>query len=61
MWIKCSERLPQVDGIYLVTAIGYEPFVGNFHINKIDDSHWIFDGFAVTPTHWQNLPEPPKE
>lgn len=54
-WIKCSKRLPEKDGRYLV-FVPYPsyPWVGvsSLRKGKFDDDN---------VTHWMPLPEPPNE
>jgi Protein of unknown function (DUF551) len=55
-WIKCSERMPDKDGRYLIVEnYGWHRSVGvcSLHQGKWDMSSLI--------THWQLLPEPPEE
>lgn len=71
-WIPCSERLPEVKGWYLVYAPYYSggSSSGLCNINgvmfaKWNGKHWSIEvGYHKRPgcvTHWQPLPEPPKE
>ena len=60
-WISVKDRLPETKGRYFICQEKeYYPESVNFYPIKIDGSHWINDGFAVFPTHWMPLPEPPK-
>ena len=56
-WIPVTERLPEEDGCYLVA-------VKNDHQRRYSKTAWFSHGswFARQDvTHWQPLPEPPKE
>lgn len=63
-WIKCSERLPEESGNYLVSRF-------NGHRGQSLDWNADVRGWNVTskgercyelfPTHWMPLPEAPKE
>jgi len=53
-WVKCSERLPEKDGRYLVCekwVTGHWVGVGRFVNDKFECSMTIA---------WQELPEPPR-
>ncbi len=63
-WIKCSERVPEESGKYLVirfngdngSNLGWKAEFGGWNINS--------EGGRSTelfPTHWMPLPEAPKE
>lgn len=57
-WIKCSERMPAIDGYYLVAlkvAIGHEISITSFD-KKTND--WWANTRLVT--HWMHLPTAPK-
>lgn len=53
-WIKCSERMPEVDGGYLCWDGRYVStylfLFGSWQANRL---------LAQIITHWQPLPEPP--
>ena len=60
-WIPCSERLPEVDGMYTTTLSGElvgtdKPFVGQSYF---EDGYWEEDGDCVIA--WMPLPEPYRE
>ena len=61
-WIPCSERMPETNG----EDASYLAYVPSFGAVDIADYHpdvdeWTFMCLPVTVTHWQPLPEPPKE
>lgn len=57
-WIKCSERMPELDDD------GYSEMVlvagrnGSIRLNFLIDDEW---SLAMEITHWMPLPKPPKE
>lgn len=54
-WIPCSERLPESDGMYLVTAnVLKKPEVQYVWFQK-DAELFVCNGTAIA---WQPLPEP---
>lgn len=63
-WIKCAERLPEEDAEVFVYA---EP--GFTYLASRDGNGWLRHmGIGTFPlgekrivTHWQPLPDPPKE
>lgn len=68
-WISVKDRLPGQDQFVLC----YEP-KGSIYTNEygscynkcrfLYDSFWleeVADNFVINPTHWQELPKPPKE
>ena len=60
-WIPCSERLPEVDGMYTTTLSGElvgtdKPFVGQSYF---EDGYWEEDGDCVIA--WMPLPDPYRE
>ncbi|MEE1914972.1 DUF551 domain-containing protein [Pseudomonas asiatica] len=76
-WIKCSDRLPDLDQpVFLradeVSGIGCRADIhdGNWGwawaLNPPihDEAGWFVDGYELDdfePTHWQPLPSPPNE
>lgn len=75
MWIKCSERLPDKPGAYLVAFNGqfYAMAIRYFYkecfyqrmLEYVKDDFLNDLASKYNPveliTHWQPLPEPPKE
>ena len=69
-WISVEERLPDVSDLVLVIANGQPRANIRLHNALLiasywGDDGWIADGFdgwdKLIATHWQPLPEPPKE
>lgn len=64
MWIKCSERLPEKEGRYLV-AFKVPMFSSDIVHNVISiETLWVGNFNGVMPyiiTHWMELPEFPKD
>jgi hypothetical protein len=62
-WIKCSDRLPRIGQIVYGAIVG--GLIGEVYLRKIlGKTDWItvlFPQEVVSITHWQPLPEPPKE
>ena len=60
-WIPCSERMPETNG----EDVSYLVYVPSFGAVDVADYHPDVDewdlGLPVTVTHWQPLPELPKE
>jgi hypothetical protein len=58
-WISVKERLPEYD----VDVLTIED--GEMEVNAVSEyTQWWWssdEGFERNPTHWQPLPEPPKE
>lgn len=52
-WIKCSDRLPDKAGEYLV--------VTEYRSVKFDDLYLTGSWKHYDPTHWQPLPDLPEE
>lgn len=61
-WIKCSERMPEIDGYYLCISnheIKILPYRnGEFYSICFDA---VLRSCNSSVTHWMPLPEPPKE
>jgi len=55
-WIPCSERLPEEDGLYLVTTSKGQVQVHVFRHNGNSEEYWMRCNKA-----WMPLPEPYKE
>lgn len=51
-WIPCSEKLPEINGLYLVTGVR-----GVVYALAVKDGRW--DG-GLKPVAWMPLPEPYK-
>lgn len=64
-WIPVTERLPEVDGDYLVWFYDAKCWkVAEFNKHTAKERYvWWFAGIDRTKyvTHWMPLPEPPKE
>lgn len=57
-WIKCSERMPELDDdgySELVLAVSRNRSI---HLNFLIDGEWVL---TMEVTHWMPLPEPPEE
>lgn len=58
-WISVKDRLPE----HSVNVLTFE--AGIYKVNAVSNySQWWWDsdeGFERNPSHWQPLPEPPKE
>jgi hypothetical protein len=55
-WIRCDERLPEID----VEVLTY--WAGLFHVGKRREEYgWVecTEYLSIVPTHWQPLPDPP--
>lgn len=63
-WISVKDRMPE-DGKYLVYAkniAGYRPLDNPVFVAECYHGIWVFEGWENNHiTHWQPLPEPPKE
>lgn len=68
-WIKCSEQLPKIRGIFSqsewVLCYGIEDFdndIPRIFIGFLCDKQFYSkEGKNIKVTHWQPLPEPPKD
>ena len=57
-WIKCSERMPELDDdgrSEMVLVVGKKKIIQQ---NFLVDDEWVF---SMDITHWMPLPELPKE
>ena len=64
-WIKCSEKMPDKDGEYLVFAPSLDeeiPFEGIAWYNK-SVNYWegVLYVWAKAITHWMPLPQKPNQ
>lgn len=57
-WIKCSDRLPENYRMVLV----FNPDADvRLAVGSWEKTYWwVIGGFSL-PTHWSELPDPPKE
>ena len=64
-WISVEDRLPEADGLVLIHAPsvqeGILPYIDTAWYEKITGWCLIFKWQTRQVTHWQPLPEPPKE
>lgn len=64
-WIKCSERMPELDKRVLLYFGSYGGHIEDGCIGDDGDGpyHYFFDGDSLQqePTHWMPLPEPPTD
>ena len=64
-WISVDDRLPEKTGRYLVHTsciANYRPLKDNVFVAGFVNGDWVFEGWESNlVTHWQHLPEPPKE
>ena len=57
-WIKCSERMPDIDVEVLVCFDGYI-YIDSLYYDKNLNEHW-WQGNDILPTHWMQLPDMPE-
>lgn len=57
-WVKCSEWLPEWNGLYLVVC-GHQ--MQSTNVRHFIDGEWSFHGEDENITHWMPLPKPTKE
>ena len=60
-WVKCSERLPEGEGRYLIRYTQHNQtrtFVGDFYAPS---QEWDCSVSGMAVTHWRPLPVPPEE
>jgi hypothetical protein len=65
-WINVKNRLPVKEGYYLTYCYGSIQiqrfgFIYESGIKKTNIMDWIEHGHSYLTTHWQELPEYPKE
>jgi len=57
-WIKCSDRLPDKEGHYLIHLV--TGFIEEYDVTSFSNNRWV--GWTNDKvTHWQELPAPPEE
>lgn len=60
-WIPCSERLPEEQGLYLVTELEFERIEIDIRYFNIDGDNKFWSGWGDDPViAWMPLPEPYK-
>lgn len=57
-WIKCSERMPELDDDGRSEIVLVAGRNGSINLNFLIDDKWFN---AMEVTHWMPLPQPPKE
>ena len=57
-WVKCSERMPDIDVEVLVYFDGYI-YIDSLYYDKNLKEYW-WQGNCRLPTHWMQLPEMPE-
>ena len=57
-WVKCSERMPDIDVEVLVYFDGYI-YIDSLYYDKNLKEYW-WQGNCRLPTHWMPLPEMPE-
>ena len=61
-WVSVEDRLPEIDKEVLIVDIsGKRISTATFTVGNYDGEGWIADFEDIYPTHWKNLPTPPKE
>lgn len=60
-WIPCSERLPDRDGYYLVSANDNKVMIGYYYVKRNRWDWWMCNVEIKLVSAWQHLPEPYKE
>lgn len=65
-WIKCSDRTPQLNEDVLLWVVDYyqcpSPMIG--YMQESGECFVVEDDYVISlirVTHWQPLPNPPKE
>lgn len=65
-WVKCSERMPELDTKVLLLFTQYDNHIEDGFIGDEGDDvgwyHYLYDGDALqsNPTHWMPLPSLPE-
>lgn len=59
-WISVNDRLPELEGNYLVTDGYSAPFISRM-MKMADVKGWVNDARNPPIKYWMPLPEPPKE
>ena len=59
-WISVKDRLPDHSGYYLVYALGGQD-IAEYYKSVKPSGGFQNHRLTYTITHWQPLPEPPKE
>ena len=57
-WIKCSERMPDKPGEYLVYLPNLKLWNGIIRVNW-DGENFEIEDHSCEVTHWMEFPEPP--
>ena len=64
-WISTKARYPNKTDVYLVAFSNGGVWFATYKLSKYSSVHgvWVFDDDIpdATITHWQPLPEPPKD
>jgi len=64
-WIRCSERMPECDGwdhAAVIVSEGCNSLIAYYSKHEFKFLHEPFgEPVGNKVTHWQPLPEPPKE
>ncbi len=62
-WVRCSDRLPEGEGLFLVYAPSADPESPFVSIAWYVDGGWclIAEVWSQAITHWMELPEGPEE
>jgi len=61
-WILCSERLPEMQELYLIAYKHYGDWRYAIACYLIDGTRWEGDdGFTYWPSHWRPMPDPPRD
>lgn len=61
-WIKCSERLPEPNKNVIIWVDRYGYYPNYMDVSFIQDGVWTkHDGTWQRISHWQPMPEPPKD